>query len=475
MKINALTAVATAALLGACATNPVTGKREISLVSEGQEIQMGQQAAQEVEQSIGLVDDARLQEYVRRVGNKLAAASERPQLPWRFGVVDDATPNAFALPGGPIYVTRGLMDMMDSEAELATVLGHEIGHVTARHTASQITKSQLAQIGLVAAMIFAPQVQNFGGLLSSGMQLLFLKYSRDAERQADELGFKYALNQSYDVGEMADVFRGLQRMGEVEGQSGLPSYLSTHPDPGERIKTAEARVAALPAPPSPRIENRSQYLARIENVVYGNNPRQGFFRDNEFLHPDLRFRMTFPRGWKTQNLPQAVVAMSPNQDGAVQLTIAQGSPNQAAQGFFSQQGIQAGQTSTQSINGNPAFTGYFQAQTDQGVIQGIASFISYNGSTYQLIGYAPAQRFGSYESTYRATIGSFTTLTDQTALNVKPNRIDIVRTDAPMTFAQFNSRYPSVVPLNQLLIINQIEDANARIASGTELKRVITR
>jgi predicted Zn-dependent protease len=469
---NITSALVTALLLAACATNPVTGRKEISLVSEGQEIQMGQEAAQQVESSLGLVDDAELQAYVRRVGNKLAAASQRPQLPWRFGVIDDPTPNAFALPGGPIYITRGLMSLMDSEAELATVLGHEIGHVTARHTASQITKSQLYQIAAVGAMIAAPGLQNFGGLLSSGLQLLFLKYSRDNERQADELGFAYALGQNYDVVEMADVFRSLQRVGEVEGKSGIPSWMSTHPDPGERVQTAQKRVAALPAPPAPRVTGRVEYFSQINNLIYGENPRQGFFRGGEFLHPDLRFRMNFPTGWKTQNSPQAVTAVSPNQDAAVQMTLAQGSPQQAAQRFFSQQGLQAGQTSNNSINGNPAFTGYFQAQTEQGTVQGIASFIAYGGNTYQIIGYSSAQRFGSYDQSFRGTIGSFATLTDQSALNVRPNRLTVVRTSAPMTLSEFNSRYPSVIPLRELAIINQVEE-NSRIPAGTEVKRVV--
>src|SRR5688572_26737938 len=126
-------ALAISAMLAACATNPVTGKRELALVSESQEIAMGQEAAKQVEESLGLVDNAGLQAYVRGIGTRLAAQSERPELPWRFGVIDDPIPNAFALPGGPVYITRGLMNLMDSEAELASVLGHEIGHITARH------------------------------------------------------------------------------------------------------------------------------------------------------------------------------------------------------------------------------------------------------------------------------------------------------------------------------------------------------
>jgi predicted Zn-dependent protease len=474
MKRHYLGALALASSLAACATNPVTGRRELALVSENQEIQMGQQAAQEVEQQLGLVADAGLQSYVRAIGARLAAQSERPNLPWRFGVVDDPVPNAFALPGGPVYITRGLMDLMDSEAELATVLGHEIGHITARHQVQQMSKAQLAQVGLVAAMIFAPGLQNFGNALSGGMQLLFLKYSRDAERQADELGFKYALNQSYDVTEMADVFRSLQRVGETQSKSGVPSWLSTHPDPGERVQTAERRVAALPAPAAARNVGHTEYMNQIDGLVYGENPRQGFFRGSVFMHPDLRFRLNFPSGWKTQNMPQAVAAISPSQDAIVQMQFAQGTPQQAAQAFFNQQGLQVGQTSTNSINGNPAYTGYFQAQTEQGAIAGLATFLSYGGSTYQLMAYTSANRLNQYDATFRNTIGSFATLTDPSALNVRPNRVDIVRLSSPMSLATFNSRNPSVIPLNELAIINQVTDTNATLPVGTLMKRVIT-
>jgi predicted Zn-dependent protease len=467
-------ALAIASLLAACATNPVTGKRELALVSESQEIAMGQEAAQQVEQSLGLVDDAGLQAYVRGIGTRLAAQSERPELPWRFGVIDDPVPNAFALPGGPVYITRGLMNLMDSEAELASVLGHEIGHITARHSVQMISKSQLAQIGLVIGSVVSPTVASLGNVLSSGMQLLFLKYGRDAERQADQLGFTYALNQSYDVGEMDDVFQSLQRVGEVSGRSGIPSWMSTHPDPGERVKTAQQRVAALPAPPSPRTINKAQYLAQVDGLIYGENPRQGFFRANQFLHPDLRFRMTFPQGWKTQNMTQAVVAGSPNNDAIIQLTVAQGSASQAAQTFFSQQGIQAGQQSRNSINGNPAYTGYFQAQTQQGIIAGIASFLEHNNTTYQLLGYTSQARMNAYDPAFRNTIGSFTTLTDQSALNIRPNRVDIVRLESPMSLAQFNGRYPSVIPIADLAIINQVTNTNSTLPTGTQVKRVIT-
>ena len=465
--------VVSALFLAGCAVNPVTGNRELALVSESQEIAMGQQAAQEVETSLGLVNDANLQAYVRQVGMSLATKSERPSIPWRFGVIDDPTPNAFALPGGPIYITRGLLSLMDSEAELAAVLGHEIGHITARHSVSQMSKAQLAQLGLGIGMILAPGLQNLGGALSSGMQLLFLKYGRDDERQSDDLGFRYSMNQGYDVREMDDVFASLARSAELAQQSALPSWLSTHPAPEERIERINQKVAALPGLPASAIVNRTQYLGHVDNMVYGDDPRQGFFRNGEFLHPDLRFRMQFPRDWKTQNLAQAVMAASPRGDAMIQLTLSKGSPTEAANTFFGQQGIQSSQVSRDNINGSPAVTGYFQVQTQEGVIAGLAAFIQYNNNTYQLLEYTTSNMLQSYDQTFRGVARSFSSLNDPSILNVRPNRIDVVQLQSAMSLADFNRRNPSQINLNELGLINQVADANTVLPAGTSIKRVI--
>jgi predicted Zn-dependent protease len=206
--------------LTGCARNPVTGKSELSLVSESQEIQMGQQGAKEVEQSIGFYKDPAVNAYVADIGKRMAANSERPNLPWEFHVVDDPAVNAFAIPGGFIYVTRGLMSTINSEAELASVIGHEVGHVTHRHSVEQISKAQLAQLGLGIGSILSSDIAKFGQLASAGLSLLFLKYGRDAEYEADRAGFRYALDQSYDVREMPKVFQTLDRIGEVSGGGG---------------------------------------------------------------------------------------------------------------------------------------------------------------------------------------------------------------------------------------------------------------
>lgn len=456
-----------------CAVNPVTGRRQLALISEAQEIQIGQQAAQEVSQQLGLVEDPALQEYVQRVGAQLAAESERPGLPWQFRVVEDPTPNAFALPGGFIFLTRGMMNVMESEAELAAVLGHEIGHVTARHSVSQLSRAQLAQLGLgIGSILFPGAAQSFGGLAQTGMQLLFLRYGRDAERQADELGFRYALREGFEVREMDDIFATLMRIGEASGRSELPSWLSSHPAEPERIRSAQARSDTVTQ--GPLQVGREAYLARIDGLVYGENPRQGFFRGGVFLHPDLRFRIDFPQGWRTQNLPQAVNALAPQQDAVLQLTLAQGSgADDAARRFFYQQGMQAGQVGRQNVNGNPAVVGYFQAQTQQGVVAGIGAFIEHRGQTYQVLAYAPGSSFRRYEPLFRQVIGSFEDVNDPEVLNVRPNRLDVVRTTRQMTLGEFNRQYPSVIPIGELAILNQVENEASVLPAG-QWKRVTT-
>ena len=465
--------LATLLLVAGCATNPVTGERQLALISESQEIQMGREGAASAEASIGMVDDAGLQSYVSQLGLTLARDSERPNLPWKFGVVDDPTPNAFALPGGFIYVTRGLLGVMNSEAELVTVLGHEVGHVTARHSVSLLSRAQLAQLGLGVGMILLPDLAALGNLAGGGLQLLFLRYGRDAERQADDLGYRYALTKGYDVREMVDVFAALQRLGEASGQSPLPSWLSSHPHADERIQRIQQKLAAETQSFEQAKRNVDPYLARLERLVYGDNPRAGFFRNSLFMHPDLRFQIEFPQGWKTQNLSQAVTAGSPQQDGAMQLTLAAGGAEQAANTFFGQQGIQSEQVSRQTINGNQAVTGYFQANTEQGVVRGVAAFIAYNNATYQILGFSTAQSFSRYEAAFISSIRSFNRLTDAQALNVQPNRITIVRTTQAMTLAEFNSRFPSRIPINELALINGLADGNARIPTNTLVKRVV--
>lgn len=461
------------ALLQACAVNPVSGDRELVLVSENQEIEMGAQGAESVRQSIGLVDDSALQSYIQGLGINMAVDSERPDLPWSFSVLDDPTPNAFAFPGGYIFVTRGMMGLMGSEAELASVLGHEIGHVTARHSVAMMTRAQVAQIGLGVGSILSPELAQFSEAAASGLSLLFLSYSRDAERQADDLGFGYALDHGYDVREMVNVFAALQAAGEVAGASTLPSWLASHPEPAERIYRIDQQLAELELPLGSARVGKDDYMGYIDGMVHGVNPRQGYFEDNVFYHPEMAFRLTFPSGWKTQNLSQMVHAGSLEQDAVVQLTVAAGTPSESADQFFAQEGLASSGVDNRTINGLQAVRGRFQAQVPDGEIAGTAAFIAHGDITFRLLGFAPAPKFDSYDAAFQRTIDSFARLTDRSALTRQPDRIAIERTPRAMTLSAFDAQYPSEIDIEQLALINQLSGPDVIIPAGTPVKRVV--
>jgi len=461
------------ACLASCATNPVSGERELALVSESQEIEIGRQSAVAAENQLGLVEDQQLQDYVQRLGIQLAGASERPSLPWTFRVVDDPTPNAFAAPGGYIFVTRGLLALIGNEAELVSVLGHEIGHVTARHSVSRMSRQQLAQIGLGVGSIVSPTIAKFGDLAAGGLGVLFLSYGRDDERQADDLGYDYALAQDYDVREMVNVFAALQQSAKLAGQSPVPNWLASHPYPAERITLIEERLETLPAASQPRRIGEDDYVSQIDGLMYGSNPRNGYFEDNRFMHPGLAFRLELPEGWQTQNLAQFVVGGSPANDAIIQLTIVPGGRSEAADTFFAQEGLVSGRVKAEKVNGLGATIGRFEAQTEQGKLGGIAAFISMDERTFRILAYTPAEKLSGYENTFNRSINSFDRLTDRAALARQPDRLEIVRLPRQMTITQFNQSYPSTIPLEELALINQLQSSDGVMPARYPAKRVV--
>ena len=465
-----------AALFAGCAVNPATGSRELMLVSEGQEIAMGQEADPGIVAQMGLYGDSAVQSYVGRLGASLAARSERPQLPWTFRVLDDGVVNAFALPGGFIYVTRGILAHFSSEAELVSVLGHEIGHVTARHSAAQMSQQQLAGLGVGVGAILAPELAPLLGAAQAGLGLLFLKFSRDDESQADQLGLRYMVRAEYDPREMPSVFQMLGRVSALSGGGRLPEWQSTHPNPENREARIEAQVAALQAQGQQfegfKIE-RASYLQRIDGMVFGANPREGFFRENVFFHPDLAFQLTFPAGWQRANMKQAVVAQSTEKDAIIQLTLAsEATPAEAAQAFFTQQGVERQGGWRNDVNGLATSSGTFSAATEEGTLRGLAAFVGYGGRVYELLGFTPAGRWPTYSGVFGAAFESFARVTDRAVLAVQPARVRIVTIDRPMTFADFSTRYPSSAAPELVAVINAV-DAGSTLPAGTVMKQIV--
>jgi predicted Zn-dependent protease len=457
-------------LLAGCAVNPATGKKQFMLVSESQELAMGKEYDQQVVTEMGLYRDSALANYVESLGKRLAALSERPQLPWTFRLIDDPVVNAFAVPGGYIYVTRGILAQMESEAQLVSVLGHEIGHVTARHTAQQITQQQVLGLGLGVGSIFAPQI---AGLASQGVQILFLKFSRDHESEADALGFRYMRAAHYDPREAADLFAQLARVSSASGGGRLPEWESTHPDPENRKQKALDRAATVPeAELAADLVRRDEYIQRLDGLMYAANPREGYFIGSRFVHPDLAFELTFPTGWQYVNQRTAVGAVAPEKDAVIVLTTAEGNtPSDAAQVFFGREGV-TGTPAARTINGLTASGGTFSAQTQQGAVSGEVVFVAEGQTVFQVMGYGPSTSWSGRSQTVRAALGTFKPVTDQRLLAVQPWRLAIVRVDRTQTPAEFAQRYPAPVSADELALINQV-DEGGRFLNRNLVKRVL--
>lgn len=289
-------------LVAACATNPVTGKREFNVVSERQEIALGAQAHQQVIQEFGVyTEKPELTSLVERLGQEIAMASDRPDIRWTFTVLDTPMVNAMALPGGYIYVTRGILAHMNSEDELASVIAHEVAHVAARHSAQRISQAQLAQLGLVLGSVLAgPQAtQAYGGLAELAAGLLFQRYSRQQETQADLLGTAYMTEAGHNPRGAESMLETLRRLDRGRS-SGINAYFQNHPDPAKRVNDVQRKIAELqgqvPAVTASRLD-RTPYVRLLDGVIVGDSTQEVVVRDNTVFHKSLGIVAPVPPGW----------------------------------------------------------------------------------------------------------------------------------------------------------------------------------
>ena len=459
--------------LSSCAVNPATGERQLILISENREIQMGREADIAITAQLGLYDDPELAAYVEEIGFRLQAVAERPNLPWTFRLVDDPIVNAFALPGGFIYITRGILAHLNNEAQLAAVIGHEIGHVTGRHGAEQLSRARFAQIGLGLGSLVSPTAAQISGVAGAGLGLLFLRYGRDDERQADALGFRYMDRSNYDPREMPHVFTLLGRVTAAAGGRGTPSWLSTHPDPGDRHDRIARAIAETGRSFEGRDVGGDSYLDLITGMTFGPNPRDGFFEGNLFMHPDMEFQLAFPRGWVATNQPQVVRAVNPDENTIIQLTISRGaSPISAAFDFLSQSEL-GGTPERVRINGMEAAQADFSATNEDGsILLGRAVFIRYGESIYQVMAYGTSTGWARNRRAVQRAMASFDRLRNREALEVQPLRLAIVTTSRTATLGEFYASNPAPVPVETIALINQLEIGDV-LRSGTRIKTVV--
>jgi len=411
-----------------CAVNPVTGRQELMLLSETDEIKLGRQTDTQVVQEYGIYEDAKLTAYLNDICQRLAKISHRPNLEYHFKVVDVSVVNAFAVPGGYVYFTRGILASLNNEAELAGVMAHEIGHITARHSASQYSKAQFAQLGLGVGMVFAEKIPGLSELAQLGAGMLFLRFSRDNEREADDLGVEYSSKAGYDATQMANFFETLERMNPGSDRSGLPSWFSTHPNPEDRIKVVRVRAKEWQDRLGRRdlVLNRDEYLGRIDGLVFGDDPRQGYVEEHVFYHPELHFQFPVPANWKINNTPSNVQMVSGGQEAVMIFSTTKGtSPHEAAKTFVSKNRARVIGTEAIQVNGLPSEKLLSDVQTQKGVVRVLSYFIQRGKEIFVFHGLTSPGLFQKYGSIFEGTMRNFRELSDPKRINVKPDRIRI--------------------------------------------------
>ncbi len=408
--------LALVAAMAACTTNPATGRREITFMSSEREAALGREAAAQVAEQMGLVDDPQLTAYVAAVGERVARNSPRQDVAYRFQIVDMPEPNAFALPGGYVYISRGLLIITNSEDELANVIGHEIAHVAARHAAQREAASVpvgvLTAIGAIAAGLVgggqaASAVGQLGQTAGAG---LIASYGRDQEREADALGQSYAAAAGADPAAMSDFLRTLESATRLErAQSRQPSFFDTHPGTPERVGTTASQAAALPYAPQPGIAlSRDEFLRKLDGLVVGPNADEGVVEGSRLLHPGLGFEISYPEGWEIRNGRSAVLATAPNR-GAVlvfEMEAPARSTREAAAMFLQRNPMQVAEAGAVQLDTGSGFRVLAALPTQRGPVAVDLTWVPFEGRIYRLTGLAPGSGYRGYQGAFASVARS---------------------------------------------------------------------
>jgi predicted Zn-dependent protease len=450
-----------------CSVNPVSGLPEVTLVSKETEKEIGREEAKRIEQQVGLLKDAALTDYLNRLGQRLAEQSPRRDVTYQFLVADTPEPNAFALPGGYVYVTRGLLALVNSEDELTGVVGHEIGHVAARHSVQKISKQGpfAALTNVVAGVtgLVVPLAGRIvGGIGELATGLVFSPYSREQEREADRVGQEIAAKAGWDPAALSTFLHTLEReeelrlMGRRHG-----SFFDSHPATPERVtQTAEHAKGLHRGSRNPLSRSRDEFLKRLEGLVVGSPAAHGVFQEQRFLHPDLSFTLQFPAKWKVSNSPQQVAALAPNGEAAVILqAVAEGNdPLEGVRRLEKDSGTtMAPKTRRFFINGLPAASLQVQAETRQGTLAVDFTWIAYAGLIYQLTSLAPFESLKTLQPIFDEAAQSFRPLTPAERSKITEKHLRLVTARAAETIEALATRTGSNWPAKEIAVANGLE------------------
>ncbi len=439
--------------LSACAVNPVTGKQDLALMSEQDEIALGKKTHQQVLQQYRVYDNPALQSYVRLIGNKLADSSHRRQLEYHFTVLDSKEVNAFALPGGYIYITRGLMAYLNSEAELAAVLGHEIGHVTARHSVRQYSAQQLTGISVLLGSLFIPGMEQAGSQLMQTFGAAILRgYGREHELEADKLGAEYLARTNYDPEAMLDVIGVLKdqevfERDKARDQGREPNVyhgvFATHPDNDTRLQQVVSSAKSLAGEGNVNYLGHEEYMSYIDNLVFGDSPKEGIQRGSDFFHLDLDFAMTFPTGWNVTNKPDRLVMVEPGEKAVLQLFAEKIERSLTPRQFMIERlGLtNLDKESALLINGLDAHTGISVVKTGAGPRPARFTVVYHGNYAFVFAGMTPyAGLMATFDPMFRQTAGSFHQMTAAERDKAQPMTLQVIQADADSSYESLSSQ-----------------------------------
>ena len=455
--------------LAGCATNPVTGKPDVVTMSEAQEIELGRRMHPQIVSEFGRYEDELLQAYVNDLGQRIAAQSHRPELQYTFTVLDSDDVNAFALPGGYVYITRGILAYLNSEAELVAVMGHEVGHITARHTVRQQTGATAAGVGATVIGILTGS-GDLAGMANMAGTALVSGYGRDMELEADRLGAEYLGRLGYDPAAMIEVVSLLKNQEALEIQIARQEgrqprvyhgLFSSHPDNDTRLQEVVA-AASQKAPEAGLASNRVSYLQHITGLPVGPSQAQGMVRGSRFYHSDLGFTVAFPAGWTVENLPSKVVAFTPDKDTYVQVSAAAVPQNTPPRDFLANNLRDTPVTRAESltVNGLPGYTAVARSVPLPWGNRGPARFavVYYNNLAYVFVG---ASRLGTAfpasDPLIMSSVSTFRRLRHNEYDLGEPDRIRLITADGTTRMADLARKSPiQKYPLERLRLINDL-------------------
>lgn len=466
------------ALVLGCALNPVSRTPEIVFTTREQEVEVGRQAAREVERTMGTLRDEALSAYVAEVGARLAAHSPRQDIDYHFAVADMAEPNAFALPGGYVFVSWGMLALVQSEDELAGVMGHEIVHVAARHAvqreAAALPVGVLSALGSLAGGLVggAQLAQLVGGIPELAGGLLLARYGRDQEREADRVGQTLVAQAGWNPAALADALERLEQVVALEtGEDREPSWFDSHPSTPERVESARERGAELVrAVQAPLSDGPAAFRARLDGMRVGPDPGEGVFRKELYLHPDMGFAVRFPLGWRTHNSRDAVVALAPNGDAVMALRLhGRGDDAEAAAIAFARANdLTLSDFERVEIRGNPAVRALAGVRTHDTTLVADFTFLAHGGLIYRFTGAAPVNVYERRAKELISVPESFRDL-DESERGFTVRRLRIVSAEPGETLTALGRRVKNAWPADRTAAMNGL-DVAATLVAGTPVK-----